>query len=155
MSLVAAIRPDEWNFSLFFHVLGAMVLVGSLVLASTVLAGEWREGSAERTRLAFKTLLIAVLPAWLVTRIFAQIIADKEGYSDADEVPAWIDIGFMTTEPGLLLLVGATVATGLGARRATRAGAPVGASRRVAAVLVWLMTVLYVVAVWAMTAKPD
>ena len=148
-------RLDSWNLPLFFHILGAMLLVGSLVMASAVLAGEWREGSAERTRLAYRTLLIAAIPAWLITRVFAQIIADKEGYTDLDEPPAWIDIGFITTEPGLLLLIGATVAAGVGARRAARENAPVGTSRRVAAVLVWLMTVMYLVAVWAMTAKPD
>jgi hypothetical protein len=155
MSLLAAIRPDDWNLPLFLHVLGAMALVGSLVLASTLLAGVWRDGSAARTRIAFRTLLIAAIPAWLVTRVFAQWIADEQGYTDADEVPVWIDIGFITTEPGLLLLIGATVAAGVGSRRALREGGSVGTSGRVAAVLCWLITLLYVVAIWAMTAKPD
>ena len=155
MSLVlAAVRPDDWNVSLFLHVLGAMVLVGAMVLASTLLAGAWRDGSAVLTRLAYRTLLIVALPAWLVTRIFAQVIADKEGY-DGDEVPTWIEIGFITTEPGLLLLIGATVAAGVGSRKALREAGAVGTSRKVAAVLTWLITVLYIVAIWAMTAKPD
>jgi hypothetical protein len=154
VSVLAAIRPDEWNLPLFFHVLGAMALVGALLLASTVLAGVWRDGSAARTRIAYRTLLFVAIPAWLVTRVFAQIIADKEGY-DGDEVPSWIEIGFITTEPGLLLLIGATVAAGVGSRRALREGGPVGTSGRVAAVLCWLITLLYLVAVWAMTAKPD
>lgn len=155
MSILAAVRPDDWNLPLFLHVLGAMVLVGSLVLAGTVLAGAWRDGSAARTRIAYRTLLMVALPAWLVTRVFAQVIADKEGYADADEVPVWIDIGFITTEPGLLLLIGATVAAGVGSRKALRENVPVGTSGKVATVLVWLMTVLYLVAIWAMTAKPD
>jgi hypothetical protein len=154
MSLLAAVRPDEWNLPLFLHVLGAMALVGALLLASTVLVGVWRDGSAVRTRIAFRTLLMVALPAWLLTRIFAQVIADKEGY-DGDTVPTWIEIGFITTEPGLLLLIGATVAAGVGSRRALREGGPVGRSGRVAAVLCWLITVLYIVAIWAMTAKPD
>ena len=33
MTLLAAIRPDSWNYALFLHVLGAMVLVGALVTA--------------------------------------------------------------------------------------------------------------------------
>jgi hypothetical protein len=154
MSLLATIRPDDWNLPLFVHVLAAMVLVGSLVLASTVLADAWSGGSAARTRLAYRTLLIAALPAWLVMRIFAQVIADKEGY-DGDEVPAWIDIGFIISEPGLLLMIGAIVAAGVGSRRALREGGPVGSSRKVAASLVWLLTALYVFTIWAMTAKPD
>jgi hypothetical protein len=82
------------------------------------------------------------------------VIADKEGY-DGDDVPAWIEIGFITTEPGLLLLIGAIVAAGVGYRRAQRDGGPVGASRKVAASLAWILTGLYVVAIWAMTTKPD
>lgn len=147
-------RPDDLNLLLFVHILGAMVLVGSLLLAGTVLAGVWRDGSAERTRLAYKTLLIAVIPSWLVTRVFAQILADKPDYKPFEE-SAWIGIGYATTELGLLLLIGATVAAGVGSRRALREGGPVGTSRRVAGVLVWILTLLYVITIWAMTAKPD
>ena len=31
--LLAAIRPDSWNFPLFLHILGAMVLVGAVTAA--------------------------------------------------------------------------------------------------------------------------
>ncbi|MDQ3936249.1 MAG: hypothetical protein M3340_16645 [Actinomycetota bacterium] len=156
MSALAAnlARPDDLNFLLFIHVLGAMVLVGSLLLAGTALLGAWRDGSASLTRLGYKAMLIGVLPAWLVTRVFAQILADKPDYKPFEE-STWIEIGFITTEPGLLLLIGATVAAGVGSRRALREGGPVGTSRRVAAVLVWIMVVAYVIAIWAMTAKPD
>jgi uncharacterized membrane protein len=37
MSMLAAIRPDSWNFPLLLHVFGAMVLVGGLVTAVTAL----------------------------------------------------------------------------------------------------------------------
>ena len=40
MSVLAAIRPDDWNFPLLLHVLGAMLLVGGLLAASP------RSGSA-------------------------------------------------------------------------------------------------------------
>jgi hypothetical protein len=147
-------RPDDLNLLLFIHILGAMVLVGSLLLAGTVLAGVWRDGSADRTRLAYKTLLIAVIPSWLVTRVVAQILADKPDYKPFED-SAWIGIGYMSTEFGLLLLIGATVAAGVGSRRALREGGQVGTSGRVAGVLVWILTVLYVITIWAMTAKPD
>ena len=32
-------------------------------------------------------------------RVSAQWIADKEGYADLDDPPAWIDIGFIAGEP--------------------------------------------------------
>jgi hypothetical protein len=156
MSVVLAVneaRPDDYNFVLFVHILSAMVLVGSLLLAGTVLAGAWRDGSPARTRVAYRTLLIAVLPAWLVMRVFAQILADKPAFEPFED-SAWMEIGFITTEPGLLLLIGATVAAGVGSRKALRDGTRVGTSGRVAAVLVGLMIVAYVVAIWAMTAKP-
>ena len=153
MSLLAAVRPDEWNLPLFLHVLGAMVLVGGLLLASTVLLSAWRSGSVPLTRTGYRTMLIAVLPSWLVTRVTSQWIADEEGYKGDDD-PAWIVIGYITTEPGLLLIVGATVAAGLAVRRANREGRPAGTGARVAAVLASLMLVVYVFAVWAMTTKP-
>ena len=147
-------RPDDLNVLLFVHILGAMLLVGSLLLAGTVFAGVWRSGSAERARFGYKTLLIAVIPSWLVTRVIAQVLADKPDYKPFEE-SAWIGIGYMTTEFGLLLLIAATITAGVGSRRALREGGPVGTSARVAAVLVWLLVVLYVVAIWAMTTKPD
>ena len=37
-SVLAAIRPDSWNFPLFVHVLGAMILVGGLLTGASALA---------------------------------------------------------------------------------------------------------------------
>jgi hypothetical protein len=153
MSVLAAIHADDLNLPLFLHVLGAMVLVGSLLLAVTVLAGAWSNGSATLTRVGYKTLLIAVLPSWLLSRVFAEILAAKDAY-EANEEDAWIAIGYGTSEFGLLLIIAATIAAGVGSRRALAEGGPVGTSRRVAAVLVAILIVLYVIALWAMAAKP-
>jgi hypothetical protein len=147
MNVLAAIRPDDWNLPLFLHILGAMVMVGGLVLALTALATAWRGKDVAPVRLGYRALLLGVLPSWLVTRLSAQWIVDKEGLEDSDF--AWIDIGFLTSEPGLLLIIVATVLTGLAVRRA-RGGTGV----RVAMVLTALMLVAYLVAVWAMTTKP-
>lgn len=154
MSVLAAIRPDEVNFLLFVHVLGSMVFVGSLLLAGTVLAGAWTDGSAARVRTGFRTLLVAVVPSYLVMRVFGQVLESRKEY-EAVEESAWIGIGYGTTELGLLLIVASSVAAGLGSRKALREGEPVGTSRKVAAVFVWIMVVLFTVAIWAMTAKPD
>ena len=154
MSTLAAIRPDDLNLLLFVHVLGAMVLVGSLVLAGTVLAGAWTDGSAERVRLGSRTLLVAVFPSYLVMRIFGQVLESRDDYETAEE-SAWIGIGYGTTELGLLLIIASSLAAGLGHRKALREGGPVGTSRKVATVLVWIMVVLFTIAIWAMTTKPD
>jgi hypothetical protein len=147
VSVLAVIRPDDWNLPLFLHILGAMVLVGGLVLAVTALLAAWRGGEAASVRVGYRALLLAVLPGWLVMRIAAQWTLSKEGLEDAEIT--WIDIGFMTTEPGLLLIIAATILAGLAARRGGG-----GTGVRVAAVLVSVLVVANLVAVWAMTTKP-
>lgn len=149
--MLAVVRVDEVNFPLLIHVLGAMLLVGTLVLALTALFMAWRDGSDASARLAFRSLLIGVIPAWIVMRVSAQFVLDKEGLEDAEL--AWIDIGFISAEPGFLLIVIATVLAGLAARRARR-GEAVGTGVKVAAVLASVLVAAYVVATWAMTAKP-
>ena len=122
------IRPDSWDFPLLLHVLGAMLLVGALVLAASALVLAWRDGSASLVRLGYRSLLIGALPAWIVMRGAAEWIADKEGLT-GDEVPSWVDIGYSIADPGLLLLLISTVLAGLAVRRAGRAeGRPAAAS---------------------------
>jgi hypothetical protein len=143
MTLLGAIRPDDWDLPLFLHILGAMVLVGSLVLVVTSIA-------ADNLRLGFRTLLLAVIPSWIVMRVAAQWIASKEHVDDLDPTPAWVDIGYSTSEGSLLLLVGATICAGIAARRARG-----GALRTATLVLVAISLVAYVVAIWAMSTKPS
>ena len=141
MSVIAAIRPDDWNLALFVHILGAMLLVGALA---------WRD-----VRLGYRSLLFGVLPGWIVMRGGAQWIASKEGLDEGD-VPAWVDVGFIVSDPLLLFLIIATVCAGIGARRERRgdAAAGVGGLRSAALFLTGLMLVACVVAIWAMTTKP-
>jgi hypothetical protein len=142
MSLLAAIRPDDWNLALFVHILGAMALVGSIVLAITYMA-------SDNLRLGYRTLLIAVIPSWIVMRVAAQWIASKEHLDDIDPTPSWVDIGYSTSEGSFLLLLIATVCAGLAARRARGGGL-----RTATLVLVGISLVAYVVAIWAMSTKP-
>ena len=143
MSVLAAIRPDDWNLPLLIHLLGAMVLVGALVLAAAAVA-------SHNLRLGFRALLFAAIPSWIAMRVGAQWIASKQGYDDPDvEVPSWVDIGFITSEASFLLLVAATVCTRIAARRARGGGL-----RTATLVLVGIILVAYVVAIWAMSAKP-
>jgi hypothetical protein len=157
MSVLASIRPSDWEFPLFLHTLGGMALVGALVLAVTYLVPAWRGGSVETLRLGFRTLLYAALPSFLVLRITADWIADKEGYVDLedDQVPDWIDIGYLTTDVGALFLIVALIVSGVAVRRTRDPGTEGGGtSLRVTTVLVSILLVAYLVAVWAMTTKP-
>jgi hypothetical protein len=155
MSVLAAVRPDSWNFPLFLHVLGAMLLVGGLVLTAGTLIAGWRGDNPTLTRLGYRSLLLVVLPSWLLTRVAAEWIADKEGYADAKSPPSWIDIGYTTTDLGILLLIIATVLAGLAVRRSRRPESSGGGVLvRISTVLTSVLVVAYVIAIWAMTTKP-
>jgi hypothetical protein len=154
MSVFAAIRPDEWNFPLLMHVFGAMILVGGLVAAVTALLLGWRRDSAPYTRLGFWSLLLVAFPAWWVMRIGGQWIYSKENF-DEDNEPGWVGIGYLTAELGGLLLLISIILTGIGVRRLRRPDAGPSVLARIGAVLTVLILIAYIVAVWAMTAKPD
>jgi len=151
MSMLAAIRPDDWNLPLLLHVLGAMLLVGGLVTALTALYLGWRRDAAPFTRLGFWTLLLVAFPAWWLMRIPGQWIASKENLDDVE--PAWLEIGYITAEGGGLLLLISIILTGIGTRRARLGGGP-STFARIGTVLATIVLVAYVVTVWAMSAKP-
>lgn len=156
-AILAAVRPDDWNFPLFVHVLGAMLLVGGVVTAVAAQVAGWRrqepDGARGFARLAFWALLVLAIPGWIVMRVGAEWIASEEGWT-GDDVPTWVDVGYVTAEPGGVLLLVATVLAGLGARRLARTRAPASGLVRASTVLVAITLVLYLVAIWAMTAKP-
>jgi hypothetical protein len=150
-SVLGAVRPDEWNLPLFIHILGALTLIGATTLAAVSLAGAWRDGSVALTRLGFRALLWAGLPSWILMFVGAQLIADKEGLQDADVT--WINLGYMASEPTLVLGIIATVLSGLALRSAGGADAP-NVKVRIATGLVTVALLAYLVALWAMTTKP-
>jgi hypothetical protein len=149
--MVATIRPDAWNVPLFVHVAGAMLLVGALVVVVAAIGGALRRGDGVEvlTGLAYRSLLIGVLPAYIVMRVGAEWIAAEE---DVPDDAGWIGIGYMTSDGGLLLTIIAAVL----AWRATKRGAdgPGGLGRAVL-VLAAVLLLAYTFAIWAMTAKPD
>jgi hypothetical protein len=153
MDPLAAIRPNEWELPLFIHILSAMTIVGALTLAAVSLGAAWSNGSAALIRLGFRALVWVGLPSWIALRASAQWIADEEGYADLDEPPDWIDIGFMVTDPGLLLLLGGTLLANFALRRSNRGASATGFDRA-ATVLIAISLLAYLVAVWAMTTQP-
>ena len=102
-AILAAVRPDDWNFPLLVHVLGAMLLVGGVVTAGAAQVAGWRrqepDGAHGFARLSFWALLVVAIPGWIVMRVGAQWIASKEGWT-GDDVPTWVDVGYVTAEPG-------------------------------------------------------
>ena len=153
--MLAAIRPDDWNFPLLLHVLGAMLLVGGLTTAVAAFWLGWRRDTTTLSRLGFWSLLVVAFPAWWLMRIAAQWIYDKEGFS-GDEDPAWVGIGYITAEGGGVLLLISIILSGIGVRRMRRGeGGGPSTLVRIGAVLATVVLAAYLIAVWAMTAKPD
>ena len=147
---LAIIRPDDWNLPLFVHVFGAMLLVGTLLLAGIVLL--WRRDGRPQGGLGFRVLLLGVLPSYILMRVGAQWAYSAEGFGDSD--PDWISVGYITSDAGALLLLIALILAGIAARRARRPGVAGALLTRIAGAIAYLLLVAYVVTVWAMTAKP-
>ena len=149
--MLAAIRPDSWNFPLLLHVLGASVLIGGLVVAVTAQFLGWRrpDDAAAFGRVAFRALLFVAFPAWWVMRVGAEWIYSREGLDELDPEPDWVGVGFVTADFGGLLLLVSLVLAGLAARGQRRV------LGRIATVLAAIVLVAYLVATWAMTAKPS
>lgn len=150
MSVLAAIRPDDINLALLVHVVGAMVLVGALVTAGTAGVAGW-SGELALRRLSYKTLLIVALPGYILMRVGAEWTAAKENLDDLPD-QAWIGIGYITADLGALLLLIALILGAIGLRRSRSGGG--GALLKTATVISLLLLAFYVVAVWAMGAKP-
>jgi hypothetical protein len=152
MSILASVRPDSWNWALLLHVGGAMILVGGLLTAGGAILVARRDSTGTLLRFSYLTLASIALPGFILMRIGAQWIYDKEGYSGDDD-PAWIGIGYATSDLGALLLLIALIVGGVGLRRARRGGGD--GLLRAGGVIALVLLAVYVVTVWAMGAKPS
>jgi hypothetical protein len=152
MSVIAAIRPDDWNLPLFVHVAGAAVLVGGLAAAGSALA---TGRDAKFLRLGYWSLLLIALPGWIVMRIGAQWIASKEGLDDLPREiePTWLSLGGFVADVGGVVLLLSLVLGGVGVSR-LRSGKGAGLVKA-ALILAVVLLAAYLVAVWAMAGKPD
>jgi ABC-type maltose transport system permease subunit len=150
-SVLAVSRPTEWNFPLFVHVFGAMILVGGLLAGASIIT--YARGDVRSLRLGYWTLLAVAFPGYIVMRIGAQWIYSKEGLEDLPEDPTWIGIGFMVADIGALLVLIALILGGIGVRR-LRSGGGTGLLKATM-VIAWIVLAAALVAVWAMSGKPD
>jgi hypothetical protein len=152
-SVLAAHRATDWNFPLLVHVLGAMILVGGLLTATSILA--FARGNERFLRLGYWTLLAVAFPGWIVMFAGANWIYSKEGWDDLPEEaqPTWIGIGWTTALFGGLLLLISLIVGGIGMARlrADKGGRLLKATMVISIVLL----AAYVVTVWAMAGKPD
>jgi hypothetical protein len=151
MSALASIRPDSGNFPLFLHVLGAMILVGGTLTAASALV--FARSDARLLRLGYWSLLAVALPGYVLMRIGGQWIYSKEGLDDAPIDSAWTTIGFIVADAGALLLLIALIVGGIGVYR-LRVEKGIGLLKATMVISLVLLAA-YVIAIWAMSAKPD
>lgn len=152
MSLLASVRPDSWNWALLLHVGGAMILVGGLLTAGGAMLVARRDSTGTLMRFSYLTLAAIALPGLILMRAGAAWIYDKEGFTGDDD-PAWLGIGFATADLGAVLLLIALIIGGIGLARARRGGGD--GLLRASGVIALILLAVYVVAVWAMGAKPS
>jgi hypothetical protein len=158
MTVLAATRPTEWDFPLFLHVLGAAILVGGLLTAVGMQVLAWsRRGPGDLvaySRGGFWALLTVALPGWVLMRFAAEWIRSKEGWN-GDNDPSWLGVGYLVADVGFIVLLLTILLAGFGVRRVRRPGATANTLGRIATPFATILLIAYLVAVWAMTAKPD
>ncbi len=152
--LIAAIRPDSVNVPLLLHVLGAMLLVGTLIAVAlaTVLGWRSQDNAQGLARFSLKMLLLGVLPAYILMRIGAEWTASEENYPEPE--PDWLGVGYITADAGALLILISLILGAFGLRK-LRDGSSGGVRfARIVGVICIVLLAAYLVAIWAMTTKP-
>ena len=88
--MLAAIRPDDWNFPLLLHVLGASILLGALITAATAQLLAWKRRSPADVlpyaRLSFRTLLFVAIPAWFLMWLGGEWDGLPEGWTSSSRI---------------------------------------------------------------------
>ena len=155
MTIVAAIRGSSVNFPLFLHVLGAMLLVGTLLTVALAIALSWRGrwASPSLTRFGLLVLPIGVVPAYVLMRIGAQWTESREHLPDEVEDQTWLGIGYITADIGAAVILIAVIIAAFGLRK-LRTGGGTGLARA-SGIISMVLLAAYVVAVWAMSTKPE
>jgi hypothetical protein len=143
--MLALLRPDSWDFPLFLHVLGAVLLVGAT--AANALAASRAGHSLLLRRVAFGTLIAVAIPAWVLMRVAGQWIESKE---DIEGDPTWLGLGYIVGDVGLVILLVTTVISWWSIRRPERRW-PAQAVTALAS----LYLIALLVAMWAMSGKPS
>jgi hypothetical protein len=170
--LLTTLRPTDWNFPLFVHVLGAMILVGGVLTCAAALA--FARGNIQQLRLGYWSLLFVGLPGLIVMRIGATAIWHKYNpnhsffwaiFPHPGKDPGWIEIGGTVGDLGGAGLVLALILGWFGIRRLDGAtedvltkvpvvGKMEGELLLKGTLLISLLLLAgYVLAVWAMAGK--
>ena len=153
--LLAAIRPDDQSFALLLHLVGATVAFGALLASATALV--LARGDTRLLRLGYFSLLLVGLPGLILLRLAGEWLYRLQKWDELPEQidePTWLQIGFIVADGGGLLLLLALALGGIGVYR-LRNGKGGAGLLKATMVIALILIVAYVVAVWAMTGKPN
>jgi hypothetical protein len=153
--MLAAIRPDEQSFALLLHLVGAVVVFGALLASATSIL--LARGEVRLLRLGYFSLLLVGLPGLILMRLAGQWLYNLQKWDDLPpqfDQPVWLGIGFVVADWGGILFLISLALGGLGIYRLRQGKSATGLLN--ATMLISLvLAVAYVVAVWAMTGKPN
>jgi hypothetical protein len=154
MSTLAAIRPTDWNWILFFHLVTAFLLVGGMIVVLLVSLATRRARLEQLPLLrviAFRTNLIVVIPMYVLVHVFGPMLANRE-YPHNE--PNWIGTSFMLATLGTLLAL-ILAALQFWALRRLRAGKTAGWQEWIADWLPALLLASLIAVIVLMSGKPS
>jgi hypothetical protein len=114
-------------------------------------------GDTRLLRLGYFSLLLVGLPGLILLRLAGEWLYRLQNWNNLPEQfdqPAWLGIGFIVADWGGILFLLALVLGGVGVYRLRNGKGGTGLLRATM-VIALILIVAYIVAVWAMTGKPN
>jgi ABC-type spermidine/putrescine transport system permease subunit II len=106
--MLGAIRPTDWSWLLFGHLIAAFVLVAGVLVVTLGSLAASRSPRPEHTAplrtIGFRANLVVVIPAFVAVHVFGGLLADRELPGDTEE-PGWLSTSFSITTAATLVAV--------------------------------------------------
>lgn len=153
--VLGAIRPAGQDFPVLLHIVGATIVFGALLASVSSLA--LARGQVRLLRVGYFSLLLVALPGWILMRLSGEWIYRKQGWNSLPhdlKDTTWLRIGFGVADYGGVLFLVALVLGGVAVRR-LRDGKSGAGLLRITTGIALVLALAFVVAVWAMTGKPN
>jgi uncharacterized cupredoxin-like copper-binding protein len=153
--MLSAIRPAGQDFPVLLHIVGATIVFGALLASVSSLA--LARGQVRLLRVGYFSLLLVALPGWILMRLSGEWIYRKQGWNSLPHElkdTTWLRIGFGVADYGGLLFLLALVLGGVAVRRLRNGKSGTGLLRITTGIAL-VIALAFVVAVWAMTGKPN